>query len=510
MPHRRLLFLDTLRLSAYLWSNGRLHEEATFANTPLGHESFAEYLAKTGDSNFHLLVDVADEGFQIEHIPHSQGGDRTALIKRRLGQYYYGTPYSTSISFGREKEGRRDEKVLLAALTRPEHLTPWIDALAAVEASVAGIYSVPLVLADWGSRLMANKTQYLLLTPSSGGLRQTFFDHGQMLFSRLSLLATGGRNEVAVAAAAESQKIYQYLVGQRLVARGASLTAVILAPSDQIAELQSHCQSNDQLDYEFIDLVQTAKKSGLRSLPGDHADALLMHRLIAKSPGQQFAPPELRRYFRFWQLRFGLNSAAALVLGACLLFAGKLVLDSTELSSGTAAAIASAEQINQRYTAALDTLPKIPLSNETLRALTGRFEQLEKRSPGMHPSLVELSRVLDAHPRIEITRIDWRIDSTLESASGGNPPPPAAGADAPAYSIITLDAELPARIANDLRAQQESIEQFASDLKKLGLEVRMLRLPFDATSAQTLKSSTDAPAAQLQAPKFSLRMARKL
>lgn len=509
MPQRRLLFLDTVRLTAHLWSNGRLEEEATFANTTLGHESFAEYLAKTAGSNVHLLVDVADEGFQIEHIPHAQGGDRTALIKRRLGQYYYGTPYSTAISFGREKEGRHDEKILLAALTRPEHLAPWIDALAAAEASVAGIHSVPLVLADWGTRLVPDKTQFLLLTLSSAGLRQTFFDHGQMLFSRLSLLATGSRDEVAVAAATESQKIYQYLVGQRLVARGATLAAVILAPLDQIAELQAHCESNERLAYEFVDLVQTAKKNGLRSPPGDHADTLLMHRLIANPPRQQFAPPELRRYFRFWQLRFGLNSTAALVLGACLLFAGKLVLDSTELSNRTAAAIASAEQINQRYTAALDTLPKIPLSNETLRALIGRFEQLERRSPGIRPVVDELSQVLNAHPWIEMTKIDWRIDSTLEAAPGGIPPS-TAGADAPVYSIITLDAELPPKIANDLRAQQESIERFAGDLKSRGLEVRMLKLPFDSTSAQTLKSSTDAPASQLQAPKFSLRMARKL
>jgi hypothetical protein len=67
---------------------------------------------------------LAEEGFQLEDLPYVQGGDRNALLQRRLSQYYYNTPLSAAISLGRAKEGRRDEKVLFAALTRVETFTP--------------------------------------------------------------------------------------------------------------------------------------------------------------------------------------------------------------------------------------------------------------------------------------------------------------------------------------------------------------------------------------------------
>ena len=110
MPQQRLLYLDTNHLSALLWHGGTLHEEGHFAHDDAGVAAFSEYLAHHRRSNFRLLADVTDEGFQIETLPYTQGADRRALLARKLGQYFYGSPLSTAISCGREKTGRRDEK----------------------------------------------------------------------------------------------------------------------------------------------------------------------------------------------------------------------------------------------------------------------------------------------------------------------------------------------------------------------------------------------------------------
>ena len=92
MPQRRLLYLDANQLQAFLWQGGSLAEEGRFPQTDDGVEAFSEYLSKHRGSIFALLADLADEGFQIESLPYTQGADRQALLSRKLGQYFYGSP----------------------------------------------------------------------------------------------------------------------------------------------------------------------------------------------------------------------------------------------------------------------------------------------------------------------------------------------------------------------------------------------------------------------------------
>ena len=70
--------------------------------TPTGHAAFAAYLRRHRSSVFHLLADFAEEGFQYEVIPFVRGGDRTALVHRKLNQFFYGSTLATALSLGRE------------------------------------------------------------------------------------------------------------------------------------------------------------------------------------------------------------------------------------------------------------------------------------------------------------------------------------------------------------------------------------------------------------------------
>jgi len=184
MATNRVLFFDGTRVSALLWKAGRVQAEGEFLPDPDGLEAFAAYLVQHRGSLFYFLADVAEEGFQLENIPRVQGGDRNALLARRLGQYYYGTPYSAAVSLGHSKKGRRDERILFAALTQPEAFAPWLKALRSAAAPLVGLYSVPLTLAEHVPAFVTRQERFLLVTLSSAGLRQTFFAEGEMQFSR--------------------------------------------------------------------------------------------------------------------------------------------------------------------------------------------------------------------------------------------------------------------------------------------------------------------------------------
>jgi hypothetical protein len=77
-----------------------------------------------------------------------------------------------------------------------------------------------------------------------------------------------------------------------------------------------------------------------------------------------------------------------MVLAGCLLYAGKTALNLYELRDSVEAAKVITATDTQRYQAILDSLPKAGISPDNLRALIGRFDTLQKRSPAMEPLLI--------------------------------------------------------------------------------------------------------------------------
>lgn len=520
MTARRILLLDGSSLTAHHWNGGHIKVEGEFSPEPVGIEAFAAYLKKHRSSLFYLLADTGDEGFQLEDLPYVQGGDRAALLQRRLSQYFYNTPLATAISLGRAASGRRDEKMLFAALTRIDSFTPWLDALEAAEAMLAGVYSVPLVLGGCGPQVLGDGGPVLFVSLTRGGVRQSFIDGGKLHFSRLSQLATQSVEEVGRVCATESAKIFQYLVAQRQLPRGATLRTVILAHSAQVPALQEYCQSTGELQFEFVDLAATARKQGLKDHPDDsNADKFFIHCLVTKTPPQQFAPAKQTRFHKLWQIRSALTSVGWVILAGCLLFAGKSGLEIQEVLDRTDTISIATSADTQRYRGLLEGLPKINLTPDNLRALTARYETLQKRMPGMTPLLAHLGRALNESPRIELVRLNWKLTDVLDvaapaaagAASGTAAPPPVAAAAGPGWMVVELDAQLPLVLVSDQRAQLDLIENFATRLRAPQTDVRVLSRPFDIESDKPLRSASDASKTQPAAvPKFSLRIARAL
>ncbi|MBA3031843.1 MAG: hypothetical protein KKF85_00960 [Gammaproteobacteria bacterium] len=510
MTNRHVLFLDAAHLTAYQVKGGVLLTGGTFAADAKGIEAFGEYVAQHRDNVFMLLADIAEEGFHLENIPRSSGRDRTALIKRKLAQYFYGTPLALAISQGRLQEGRRDERLLLMALTRPQHFEPWLATLDAAKVAVAGVYSLPQILTTLLPKDLPPRL--LIVTLTRGGLRQTFFADGQLRFSRLTALATGTPEESASATVLEAAKMRQYLVGQRLIERGQPLATRVLVHPAQIAMMREHCRDAAELQFDFVDLLAEAKRAGLRTpLTDSHAEMLFCHLLIGKTPAGQFVPAAERQFYRLWQIRRVLKSASSLILVGALLFAAKQGLEILQVNEDIGQIELQTRIDQQRYDTTLLTLPKIPLSTENLLALVNRYEAVLLRSPGPGPLLVQLSQSLDSFPDISIERIEWSIVEQLPLVLQGSAhdiPPPPAMASGP-YAEAKVEARLPPAMAGNQRGQLGRVADFA---KHLGAApntlVTVVQQPVDAQSGQTLKSGDEKRA--LEAPRFSFRLTRKL
>jgi hypothetical protein len=508
---RRLLLAEANRLAAYRWDGGTLNLEAKFAADEAGIAAFSTYLATQRGSNFYMLADVPEEGFQLELLPFVQGADRTILIQRKLSQFFYGSPLTTGVSLGRERTGRRDERMLLAALTRPQGFDPWLGALRSAESQLAGIYSIPLLVADLASQLKIKAERCLVLSIGHGGIRQTFLEGGKLRFSRLSPLAASGTDEIARACAAESARIYQYL-SQRLIARAAMLPVAVLVHPAAQAAFAAACTDSDELHFEFVDLLAAAKTCGLKTPPKDSsADTLFLHLLAHQPPREQFAPPAERRMFRIWQARFALKATGAVAMFGCLLFATNELVEIAGLRQQSDSMLAQAQSDGQRYAEIMQSLPPMPASLEDLRAVMTRYDALEKRSAPPKAMFDRISAALDESPRIELDRIEWSlsarpedIGASVDLRRAANAPSADGGQAMHAVAVVT--GILPRTEAGDQRAMLETVNEFAATLRHdPAMRVAVLRMPVDVESAKTLRSGSENPAAA-EVSRFSVRL----
>ena len=139
---RTLLFLSADALHASLWSRGKLDGAQHFSNDTNGREAFSAFLKQHRDPAY-LLVDAIEEDFRMETVPHVIGPARRDLLARKFEQFYRSTPFRQATVLQRQAEGRRDDEILFSALTNPQRISPWLEALLTNRIPLAGIYSVP-------------------------------------------------------------------------------------------------------------------------------------------------------------------------------------------------------------------------------------------------------------------------------------------------------------------------------------------------------------------------------
>jgi len=516
MPQIRLLHVDATQLRAYRWQHGQPEQEQRFSNDPAGFSAFSAYLLQRRGSIFHLLADAQEEGFSYALIPFAHGADRRALIERKLSQLFFGSNLTAALSYGREKTGRRDERVLFMALTRPQMFDPWLAALRAAEAQLAGIHSTPVLCQALVERLRlaAGRDHLLVITFGAAGVRQTYFEGGNLRFSRLSATTAGADAERAQACAVESAKIYQYLVSQRILARGAALPTLVVRHPAQRELFAAACRSTADLAFEFIDITAAAsayKYEG--ALTGSSADPLLLQLLAQRPPRTQFAHEPERHLHQVGRVRFGLLSAGAVILFGCMLAAAKHLFEIHSVRERTAAVLVEADHDSRRYAEILRGLPKMPTSLENLRAVVNRFETLQRRSAPMEAMLERLSRAFDESVDVRLERLEWQLTTRPDEPAVPAPAKPTSTStqdESDMYAVAVVACSLPQIRSEEKRRIMKTIDDFVATLQSQPrLRAAIVRPPFDIESGKVLKSGGTS-ATEAAMPQFVIRVSYPL
>lgn len=518
MATRRILYFTADERYLYRSSGSSLELEAKFPGDEVGVAAFREHLRSHRGALFSVVADIAGEDFHEEQIPLLRGGDREAVLHRRLAQRYRDTRLAAALSLGHVTSAeRRNERLLLASFTNTQQLAPWLDALEESGARLAGVFSVPLLAPALAAKLGGQTGRSLIVTANRAGLRQCYIDDSRLRFARLERTLELAPQALARFVRTETQRLAQYLVTLRALPReGAPLQVLVVTPPGQRSAFEQALVSDARLVFRTLDFADALRAVGLRSAPQDAlGEALFLHLAARKPPREQFASREdTRRYF-VWKLQRGVAAAGALGLAACAVYAGGQWLEAMNVRAQGATQQREARLAAQQYERITATFPVTQTSTENLKVAVVEFQRIAERSASPEPSFVHLSRVLEQFPQLELERVDWSVGRHSELGEAGRaapeagrgPPKPSAQTDVAV--ILELAGRVNATERSDYRGITAQVQQFAAALGGSGYQLVRTQLPFDVASQGTLTGDIGRGDAG-EAPRFTIVVARRL
>ncbi|MBB5368653.1 MULTISPECIES: hypothetical protein [unclassified Janthinobacterium] len=506
MSRKQLFYLTSDTLTAYDWRQGAFGPGQVFPASAAGLDAFAAWLQDPSEQRqrvpAYLLTDLIEEDFQRQLLPHVRGKAGRALLARRLGQLYRDTPYRGSNLLGREETGRRDDQLLFFALTNPALLQPWTDVLDQLSIPVAGIYSTSLLSIALVKKLALPHEHLLLVTQQSGGLRQSYYEQGELRFSRQTpAIALDG---VAVNIALETEKTRQFLTSTRMLARGDVLHTVILAPTAQIAKLAQICENGIEVAYHFIDLQTASERVGLKTAPL-LADALLLSLLGKRPPASHYPPGTLARHRHVQRTRTALYGASIALGTLAVIWSAVNLLGGLQDGSETTRLRQETASYQERYRQLMSGMPPAPAKTQTMKTAVTVERMLSSQAPEPGRLLAILSAALDGAPQVRLNQLHWnagpppaRTTSGAQAAPQGQAAPAIASTlagipAAPAQALrLEADVDMP---RNDYRSALAAITAFAQDLaRQPRLRVEIEEAPLDLRPGVSLSGKSTAPA----------------
>ena len=530
MSQKLVVYFTANGHALYRWAGGALELESRFTPDEAGLEEFRGRLRGRAGALVYVLADLAGEDFHEDQIPYLRGGDRQAVVERRLAQRYRDTRLAAALPLGYASGERRSERLLLASFTNTQQFTAWMDVLAEVGARLSGVYSVPLLAPALAARLGVKSGRVFVVTANSTGLRQCYLEDGRLRFARLERSADMAPDALAAFVRAETMRLAQYLTTLRVLPReGPPVQVLVIAPAAQRAAFEQVLVSDARLTFRTLVIDEAARKVGVKKLPaGAAGEQLFLQLAVRKPPKEQFARGEDRRSFVLWQLQRGIMFAGSAGLAACVLYAAWQWLGIWGTKQEIASQRREGSEATQQYERITATFPVTQTTTDNLKATVIEFSKIASRSASPEPALVYLSQIVDKFPQMEIESVNWRVGrpSSREEASGpapsaaAQPPaaqaagatatPPPADAAADTLQILEVAGRVNATRRSDYRAITGQVQQFAQALRAdPAWRILHTQLPFDITPDSTMSGDIGSGEGT-EAPKFSVTVGRAL
>jgi len=505
MAGKVLISIAAEQATAASWRRGRLGACQSFPNDETGWAAFEAFLKSAANVPAYIMVDAVEEDYRFETLPHTRGRDRQQLVARKVRQLYRNTPYCAAWMQGRDSGRRKDDIYLFAALTSPDMLYGWVQALARQQTPLVGIYTLPIVSIGLTERLGLKAQNLLLVSQHATGLRQTILRDGKLRLSRLTRLETSSGDARAKAYAEEIQNTRLYLHALKVMTLDDHMTVVLLDGDDSLRELAELIQKhfvNTQV--ELLARANIVNRIGVS--PGALAhvrDALHLHMLGERTPSCNLAPAGLLTAYHHFQARRAIYGASTVAALAATIWVGAHLWQRSELNLETERLRAATFVEQQQYESVTRQFPKAPTSAANLKYAVELAEKIRSDARTPEHMFVALSRGLDDSPAVYLRGLIWKHGPSDVNKASLNPVS-STGED---LEEAIIDAEI-RPFKGDYRSAIAMIDTFVERLsKERGVSaVRIVQLPINVSQTSVLSGNT-AKETQVQAATAQFKLA---
>jgi hypothetical protein len=493
-----VLLITETSAQLLLWQQHCLQELSLFTTSADDQDLFVDQIRLYPQHPVIIVTDLIDENFRHDTVVHVGGGDRDALLKRKLDFAFRNTRYRMALVIGRQHDGRKDDRVLLSALSKPERIDVWAKLLLQEKMAVQAVTSVAHLLNTWLPLEKLEHEEYLLISQldDDNNLRQSFVKNGHVMFSRLASLTTVPERRLGVEILQESTQLRQYLERIQFLSYESPLRVLVLSALSEDS-IQVEPFSSELNRFETVDIRD---KCAELQIDLDRSALLPAHYLIAsvlkhKPIGNLYAPPSLTRFSdlrSFGKLLLG-SAAAVLLLGLGLNLPGVLdVLDKREQATALAARGAP---LRRQYEAFIGRFPETPIPPREMQLVVETFQRIESQVHSPLTVLNDIATALAMSPGLELTSIDWALQEIPFDNSPdpyGNVPqapprlPGLTGDQALTAAILQHNSEIRVLISGEAyspqsyREAQEQVARFISALENVdGMRVVATQMPIE-------------------------------
>jgi hypothetical protein len=416
MIMKRLFYFTGYRMSVQHWNGKTLVGTSSFEPTESGLEKFRSYLLQADNIPGKFLVDVIEEDFRNEKIPHVGSRDRKAVVNRLIDRFYRSShEYCYSEITGREKGGRKDDIVLLGAMTNPQLMQPWISILEECEVPLSGIWTLPLISRNLLKTIKACNGVVLLVSQQvNSNVRQTLFRDGKLVSSRQSIINQdmSDISGIGTLAAPEVTRTVDFIRAQNLVAANEVINLHILGSKEQILSLRESFKENDRQKVTIHQITDIQNKLGLTGVEEKFSDNLFAWLCVSQRfcSSHYGAHQSFNRYYNKVAAS-ALYAASLLVIITGALLTQSNISDTMEYEKSITLLNKEERQYKELYAKKFKDFEEVFQNAGVMNSaveLADRIKLNSRTSP--LDFMISLSDILsqDKSNELYIDRIEWR------------------------------------------------------------------------------------------------------
>jgi len=414
---KRVFYYSGYRLTVFHWQKNRYLGGIDFVPDEEGLNNFRKYLIETDNTPARIMVDVIEEDYKKELVPHVNPKDRTAIIKRTLErQYRNSKDFIYHKVIGREDGVRKEVKVLCSVLTNPAMLDPWINILEETKTAVVGIWSVPLISERLIKELKKEDKNIILVTQQVPSvIRLSYFKNGKFEISRTARVSTD-ETPLGLSIAIETEQTLNYLANQRYIGFDEKVNMQVIIGEENIESIKVFCNDTPLRTYQYESLENVQKQMGCGGVEIDNCGGIYSY--ICKKqkvPVGHYGPASLFRCFYQQLTSKTLYASSGIMLFISIFILMSFVSETQIMTRETELLQKQALVMENNYNRELLEMEPILEKTVAMKSsvlLHEKINKAKKISP--QNFMIEISRVftLSGMYDTEITDIAWRSTQT--------------------------------------------------------------------------------------------------